>query len=109
MPRKYTRLHVPAEITVIASIGSKDARISDLSMGGCFIESIIGVVEGETAKLELKVSADESILIGGKVVYSMQGIGFGVRFDDLTDEHKFHLEHLILKNGGTTHEISDDF
>ena len=107
MPRKYTRLHVPLEIVVESSSGNREARISDLSMGGCFIESILSVTDGEMTGFEIRLSPNESMQVNGKIVYSMPGIGFGIRFDELTEEQKFHLEHLILKHGGTTKEISE--
>lgn len=102
MPRKYTRLHVPLEIDLDFLSGIREARISDLSMGGCFVECILNVAEGEPIAFDLRISPDESIRIAGEIVYSMANIGFGIRFTDLTDEQKFHLEHLILKHGGTT-------
>ncbi len=107
MPRKFTRLHVPLEILVESSSGNREARISDLSMGGCFVESILTVTDGETTGFEIRLSPNESMKVSGKIVYSMPSIGFGIKFDELTDEQKFHLEHLILKNGGTTKEISE--
>ncbi len=107
MSRKYTRLHIPLEVEMDFSSGAREARISDLSIGGCFVDSILNVDEGERVSFIIRLSAQESLSLSGDIVYSMPGIGFGIRFDELTEEQRFHLEHLILKHGGSTAEATE--
>lgn len=107
MPRKYTRLHIPLEIVIDFSSGRREARVSDLSMGGCFVDSIISVTDGDTIAFELLLSNNEQMKLTGEVVYSMPNIGFGIRFNDLTEEQEFQLELLILKHGGSIKPTSE--
>jgi hypothetical protein len=82
------------------SVGSREARISDLSMGGCFVDSIAGVAVGEIMSLIVGVSPERTTKLCGEVVYVYPNSGFGLRFINLTDFDKSILKEIILVNGG---------
>ena len=82
------------------SIGSREVRISDLSMGGCFVDSIANVAVGEFLSLIIGVSPERTTKLGGEVVYVYPNMGFGIRFVNLTDFDKSILKEIILSNGG---------
>lgn len=107
MPRQFQRHLLSLEITLESSSGKHEARISDLSMDGCFIDTIINVAEGEIASFDLRLANDESIPLTGEVVYVMPRIGFGMRFTDLTDEKKNILEQIISTGGGDPYSKAD--
>ena len=70
-------------------------RISDLSLGGCYVDSIASVMEGEAISLIITVGSGEPQRLTGVVAYLLQGFGFGVRFTDLTPEQIEVLNKLI--------------
>lgn len=107
MPRQFQRHPLSLEITLESSSGRHEARISDLSIEGCFIDTIINVAEGERVRFDLHLSGDASVSLDGEVVYTMPRIGFGMRFADLTDEKKALLEHVILNRGGDPYSKAD--
>jgi hypothetical protein len=107
MPRKTKRLPVSLAISLESSSGRREARISDLSMEGCFIDSILEAAKGEIIKFALFLPGDEPVNLSGRIVYVMPRIGFGVRFVELTEEKKIILEHIILTLGGDPYSKGD--
>ena len=107
MPREYVRFAFPMEIVLAFASGNREARVSDLSLGGCFVDTIQTVDEGETIKLELKLHSGLWLKLSGEIVYSMPGIGFGIRFDHLSEEQKAMIEETIELHGGKPHASSD--
>lgn len=100
MPRKLERINVSLDIILEWASGRRQARVSDISLGGCFIDSIANLREGDAVAFQLQVSETEWLPLAGEVVYAMPGFGFGIRFAPLTDQQKILLEHLILMHGG---------
>ena len=75
--------------------GSQEARIEDLSLGGCFVNTTGRVDPGEVVSLSIKLPSGEWLPLRGEVVSFQQGIGFGVLFSFLTDEEEQALRELI--------------
>lgn len=71
------------------------ARITSLSINGCFVQTEDEVTVGET--LYVRLSLPEKHLLHGTVRYNMPGVGFGLVFQDLTVEDQFTLEALVAK------------
>ena len=92
---------VPLTITLEASSANREARVSDLSLGGCYVDSIAAVKPDEVILFTLSLPSGRKEPMSGTVVYVHEGIGFGLRFDNLTREQRMMLEQLILVNGGT--------
>jgi len=78
----------------------RQARISDLSLGGCFVDSIVNI--GTKEKIVLKIKDLDGVWfeLTGEIVYVYKGCGFGVKFLSLTEKTRILLEHLILMHGG---------
>ena len=92
--RKYKR--VPALIDVVweGAAGKYEARTSDLSVAGCFIDTIGQVTPGEMIKFKLRLPAGVLVL-KGEVMYTYPNMGFGVRFRDIPESDQKRLEWLI--------------
>lgn len=100
MPREQERITYLIEIVLECASGKREARISDLSPGGCYIDSIVSVQEGEPVSFSLKDSSGKTLPFTGKVAYAFGGAGFGVKFTDLTDERKAFLDEVIRAHSG---------
>jgi hypothetical protein len=83
------------EVTLESASGRRTVRISDISLGGCFIETISQLDQGERAAFEIMRPNGEKVNFAGTVVYAMQGVGFGVKFDELTDEQEYFLRRIV--------------
>ena len=93
--RDHERKQFFAEATLEFTSGKYQARISDISLGGCYVDSIASVVEGEAISLTLGIGSGEPQRFTGEVAYVLRGFGFGVRFTGLTDEKMDFLRQII--------------
>jgi hypothetical protein len=75
--------------------GSYKSRVSDISLGGCFMDTGGPVTEGEIISFEIKLPDGEWLSLRGEVAFVQPGIGFSVRFSFLTDEEERALAQLI--------------
>lgn len=100
MPRKHARTAVSLNIILEWSSGKREARLSDISLSGCFIDSLTPINKGELVSFKIKISDKELLNFNGEIVYVFPGVGFGVRFISLSENDQAILEHLILMNNG---------
>jgi PilZ domain len=95
MPRQQDRIPFLTEIVFEALSGRHASRISDLSNGGCFADSIAPVQEGEELNFLLKLESGDSMPFTGRVAYVMERVGFGISFTNLTDERKAFVDNIM--------------
>ncbi|HEX6123828.1 MAG TPA: PilZ domain-containing protein [Pyrinomonadaceae bacterium] len=99
MPRQNDRFSYLKEVELEFASGRRSARISDISVGGCYIDTIAQVPVGESLTLHI-ASDDASMQFAGRVAYVLEGFGFGVEFVDLSEQQREFLSHLISRAGG---------
>lgn len=99
MPRQEERVQYLEEVELNFASGKRTARISDISMGGCYIDSIATVPVGEPVSIEISRCSGENKLFNGRVAYILDGFGFGVQFTDLTDDQSGFLRTITGANG----------
>lgn len=75
--------------------GNYTARITDLSDGGCYMDSLSEVTLGELLTLKLSLSTGEWLEVKGQVVHHTPPVGFGVRFVDLSAQQLKALRMFI--------------
>ena len=75
--------------------GRNEARIEDLSMGGCFVNTRGRVDIGEVVGIEMKLPSGEWLQLRGEVASYLAGTGFGVLFTFLTEDEQEVLRGLI--------------
>jgi hypothetical protein len=95
MPRKEDRYTYLKEVELEFASGKRSARISDISAGGCYIDTIAQVPVGETLALYISAANGASMQFTGRVAYILDGFGFGVEFTDLSDTHREFLAKLV--------------
>ena len=88
---------VPLNLTARwnGSSGVQEARIEDMSLGGCFVNTTGRVDVGEDVVVEIKLPAGDWLQLNGTVVAYQQGIGFGVEFSFLTDVDEEAIRELL--------------
>lgn len=82
--RGEKRFPLPREVRWEGLSGKDAARISDLSLGGCYIETLTQVALGEVIHFEIRLPTGLWMPLHGTIVYHQPALGFGVRFDQLT-------------------------
>jgi len=75
--------------------GKHTARISDISLGGCYVETMGQVTMGDLIRFEVQLPTGRWMPLIGEVVYHLPGMGFGLRFRTLTESQKQMIASLI--------------
>lgn len=88
--RKHERKDFRKQILLEFVSGKRQVSISDIGMEGCYVDSIVEVREGEIVSFELTTDLAAKRFVG-EVAYVLPGMGFGVRFRDLTEEQQMFL------------------
>lgn len=81
--RRYPRRATPRQGTWRGASGETTCRISDISWGGCFIETKAEPGVGEQTVVAVP-TRDGMIELPGRVVKVDRGFGFSVQFEQLT-------------------------
>jgi hypothetical protein len=93
--RKYRRLSHPFEGSWTgASGGASRCRIGDISLGGCFIQSLATPTPGEATTITFEVGSHR-LSFDGTVVYNEPGMGFAVQFGAVRAEELAELGRLL--------------
>jgi hypothetical protein len=71
------------------------ARLNDLSLGGCYVDSLGQVSVGEIIALEIKLPDGSWLPLSGTVTYYHPGLGFSLCFTLLTDDEQEKLSEVI--------------
>jgi uncharacterized protein (TIGR02266 family) len=93
--RTHKRVPILVEVNWEGKAGNYDARTSDLSTGGCFIDTAGQVSEGEIIKFKLELPGGEWLELQGEVTYAYVNVGFGVRFTNLSEAVRKRIDWMI--------------
>lgn len=72
-----------------------EARVDDVSMSGCFVNTYGQVEAGERVELKVQLPSGEWLALRGHVATYQYGVGFGLAFSDLTEAEENALRELI--------------
>jgi hypothetical protein len=75
--------------------GQHEGRIEDLSVHGCFVNTVGAVDVGEIVSLLIKLPSDQWLSLRGKVMSSQQMVGFGLSFSILDEKEQQALAELV--------------
>ncbi len=101
MTRQHDPVTVSLDVVWQGSAGKFDARMSEISMEGCFIDSMVqGRTLGDMVDFKVHLPAGPWVSLHGELINQEYPIGFGLRFTQLTDEDRIILEQVIAAHGG---------
>ena len=106
--RKDLRVPIRLEVRWDGFSGAVPAITSDISLGGCYIESLYPVTMGDILDFEFRPSTLAALQVQGQVLYSHPNIGFGVRFTDLRARQQI-LELLIPRAPAELCSVAQNF
>jgi hypothetical protein len=95
-----------ADVVEISSGARFSTRTTDLGPGGCFVDTTNPFPVG--SKLHVRLHKGKtSFETGGIVVYSQNGLGMGISFDELAEDRRAALETWLAELTGDrhTHEV----
>ena len=93
--RSKPRLNVSLDAVWDGEAGKNSARVTDLSEGGCYLDTVGEVMSGEIVAFRILLPEDNWLYLEGEVRHHRQGFGFGVQFVDLNDEQTENLSSLL--------------
>jgi c-di-GMP-binding flagellar brake protein YcgR len=93
--RQYSRLklRVPVELILEGATSPLRGATADLSLSGCYIESIFPHPVG--TKLELKLRLDDTLSVQGTVVTRDPQVGNGIQFDPMSPKDNEKLRAFL--------------
>lgn len=108
--RAKPRLRVSLDAMWDSSTQAHSARVTDLSEGGCFLDSVGEVRLGEIVGFRILLPDEDWLYLEGEVRHYSAGRGFGVQFVELNEEQSEKLQALIeaAKQGEEEAQISAD-
>ena len=92
--RTYPRLPRPFEGTFSGASGATRCRIADISLGGCFVQSLVQPSPGEATVVTFTIGA-RPLSLPGRVVYVEAGMGFAVQFKSVPQPELDELSRLL--------------
>jgi Tfp pilus assembly protein PilZ len=93
--RKDERLEVCLDAVWDGKSGNYTARVTDLSEGGCYVDTLGEAASGEILHFKLQLPDGNWLELAGKVAHTTPALGFGVRFVNPTDEQVEALRAVI--------------
>jgi hypothetical protein len=106
--RREDRLEVCLDAVWDGKSGNYTARVTDLSEGGCYLDTMGEALSGEIVSFKLHMSGADWLDLTGEVAHQCPPMGFGLRFVDLTDEQLEKLRSLIAHLKGPHEPVHSD-
>lgn len=109
--RSRPRLSVSLDAVWDGDGEKHSARVTDLSEGGCYLDTVGEVLAGEIVAFRVLMPDDDWLYLEGEVRHHRHNLGFGVQFVDLNEEQTEKLMQLIelaRQAGPKTFAISAD-
>lgn len=93
--RREDRLEVCLDAVWDGKSGNYTARVTDLSEGGCYVDTLGEAHVGEILSFKLRMPGADWLELTGEVAHQKPPMGFGLRFVNLTDEQIEKLRSVI--------------
>lgn len=93
--RTEPRFNVCLDVRWQGSGTHDNLRMADISEGGCYVDTILEVIKGETLFLKTLMPDGEWFEMQGVVAHHSPRLGFGVRFMNLDEEQRLQIGSLI--------------
>jgi CheY-like chemotaxis protein len=106
LPGEHDPVTVSLDVVWQTSTGKQDARMSEISMDGCFIDSRAqGRALGDIVEFKVHLPSGPWVSLQGELVNCFYPIGFNLRFRGLTDGDKRLLAQVVVAHGGDPGEL----
>lgn len=76
-----------------------EARVDDVSLSGCFVNTYGPIEVGEPVAISILRRSGEWLALRGYVATYQNGVGFGMAFTDLSEAERKALQELIASGG----------
>ena len=104
--RREERFEVCLDAIWDGKSGNYSARVTDLSEGGCYVDTLGDAQVGEILSFKIQTPSGEWLELTGEVAHETPPLGFGLRFVYLADEQLKNLRSLISQLEHPTNPVS---
>lgn len=94
------QVNVSLDVVWHGTAGKYDARMGEISLEGCFIDSKGQEILGETINFKVRLPSGIWVTLEGEVTAQEYPIGFEVRFTNLTRENRKLILQVVAAHGG---------
>jgi len=84
------------QVVELRSGSRLNSRISDLGLGGCYIDTITPLPLGSGVRLGL-LKGKQVVEVDGKAIYSHPGLGMGIAFTTASPEQRAALDRWVAE------------
>jgi len=74
-----------------------EARVTDISSGGCYLDTVGQATPGEVVSIRFRLPEGELLAVQGLVSYVHPHTGFAVSFANLTAQQRQAIEGLLAQ------------
>ena len=92
--RQFPRLALPMDASFLGRSGASSCRVSDISWGGCFLQTVSQASIGQRTVITFP-TLNGTVGVPGTVLYVEPSMGFAVRFDTLTADQIEGLSDVL--------------
>lgn len=104
-PAQHNPVIVSLDVVWQGSSAKHDARMSEISMNGCFIDTKVqGRALGDMVDFKVHLPGGPWVSLQGELINQEYPIGFGLRFTGLTEEARSLLAQVVAAHGGEPRE-----
>ena len=75
-----------------------DVRLTVISEGGCFVDTLVSLEEGSPVSLKVN-DGGGSLEIPGKILYVQPSIGSAIAFDPMDTSLRLRIQKIIASTG----------
>ena len=93
--RSTPRLTVSLDAVWDGANGNHAARITDLSLGGCYLDTVGETMTGEVVCFRVSLPDGDWLYLEGEVRHHAPRMGFGVRFLELEQQQEDKIKALL--------------
>ena len=93
--RNEERRTVNLDVRWDGMTGIYEARLEDISLVGCFINTTGEVEIGQEINLEICLPSGEWMRLSGTVTWHQVAVGFGMRFAPLSEPEQAAVKELL--------------
>jgi PilZ domain len=109
--REKPRLRVSLDAVWDGTTGNHPAKITNMSEGGCYLDTVGEVRRGEIVGFRVLLPDGDWLYLEGEVRHYTPKLGFGVQFVDLDEERSQKITlviRLAAESGNADSTISAD-
>lgn len=104
--RSARRMNVSLEAVWDGTAGRYEARVSDISLSGCYMDTIGEPEMGAVIRFRLQLPCGDWLSLQGQVVHYQRTVGMGLRFTFLTPDEEAKLRELLGERSAAAEEVN---